>query len=262
MNIQPYVQHIPEIEKRIRDFRLDTIVLGLGPTAWLLPWLDQSLIANLRRIGGHDASKVMHCHDLLLLDLPVFALHPETDRFKTIINSRPERFFIYHKNWVGNEQVKGWKEYWPKELTGITEIVDFDVWYPHDLGQRGAQGVVPILDGNPPPTSCVSPVGCVTTAWRRGSRRIGVIGMDMMPNHHKTFSFVPTVNWVFKHLRRRAVELGGEIVNLSPVSQIHKIQPDRCKQPPTSGSAPTSTNVPLEPSESLSTASASMPPAP
>lgn len=264
MDISHYTQHIPEIEKRISDLKPDAIVLGLGPTAWLLPWIDQKLLRGVKKIGGHDACKIMPCDEILLLDRPVLALHRETDRFKTILASRPNKFWVYSKNWddlsgAPQGHVPGWKGMWPQHLLGITEILDFDVWHPATTAERTSRKELPKLDGDPPPTSCISPTGCTSIAWRGGSRRIGIIGMDMMPNHHHTYSFSGMVNWVFKILRRRAVELGGEIVNLSPISTITKIQPEfneKCDKP-TSGSDPIDTSKPPEPSESLSTASAS-----
>lgn len=272
MNLEPYRHLIPEIEAKIAESRLDTIVFGLGPTAWLLPWIDRSLIAPLKLWGCHDASRILPVHDLVLMDFPNKPeLHPDTSRYAEIVKARPNRL------WVWRQNLESWAPHLPACMAKVLRPVDWKVFNPASLprmlaslGQEASYDRPPLqledlydrlpfrLVDDPPQTVAVSPSGMTTLAWQQGCRRIGVLGVDMMKHHHHTYMYKLLVDAFFLRLRKDAHDLGGLIVNLSPISSLRRF---REWTPSTSGSEATSGSSVPGPSQSLSTASAATPPA-
>lgn len=258
MRIDRYLQHIPEIERRLRLLQPDAIVYGLGPSAWLMPWVDQSLLQGVRRFGVNDIFRLTAVEDLIVMDQPIGPLHPDNERFAVIAGSRPRRLWIYTDAWITPPEVlkkrpylEGyeWKAHLPAPLHSIVRLVPWRVFPPG----------VPCskfdfrLAVDPPQTTSVSPVGAMTLAWNQGCRRIGVIGMDMMQGHHHSHDHVQLVDLFCKRLAMEARDLGGALVNLSPISAITRLP---C-EPLTSGSEPTKDSDEPVQSECLSTASAS-----
>jgi hypothetical protein len=253
VNIAPYVQHVPTIEALIREHRIDTLVAGLGPTAWLLPWLDQSMIRTMRTFGCHDCFRIMPFDDVILMDGPKNWLHPDNYRGEAVLKARPKRF------WAFQPIVAHWKSVLPPAVHSILQPVDWGVWNyqainPHGLGKHPFK-----LVDQKPQTMAISPTGMTTLAWREGCRRIGVIGVDLMKGHHHMHSARPWVDAFFMRMAKQADELGGCVINLSPITSLKQF---REWKPSTSGSAATSSNKPQEPSEFSNTASASTQPAP
>jgi hypothetical protein len=267
MRIEPYLEHIPEIERRIRLLKPDAIVIGLGPTGWLTPWLNQALLENARRFGVHDVFRILPVDDLVIMDGPVEWLHERGDRFEWILKSRPKRWWFYDKAWKNDEieQRTGtpyWHKHLPKCVHDSVHIQPWKVWVPGMMPTKVVDGNQVMnkdgfaLDGEIPETTCMSPVGATTLAWHLGCRRIGVIGMDAIHADHPASRLAGMVNMAMRCFSKKATAAGGAIWNLSPISSITKFDP-----PSASSSEPTSTNGMPEPSVCLSTASGSTRPA-
>ena len=232
MRIDGYLQHIPEIEARIRALQPDAIVLGVGPSAWLLPWIDQSLIAGVRRFGVHDVFRLMAVDDLIVMDPPVKDLHPDNERHQIVCGSRPRRIWVHDPQWTTDAKaeaagVRMWDRCLPDCLKPIVRTVRWQAFHPRDQGIRKDMFRLSV---DPPQTMAMSPIGGMTLAWREGCRRIGVIGMDCLPNHHHTHGFHPSVNLFCKILARQAREQGGTLAQLSPFSVIDRLD-NPCRQP-------------------------------
>lgn len=270
--IDRFLHHIPEIERRIRELRPDAIVFGLGPTAWLLPWIDNSLLHGVRLWTCHDGCRILPAHDLVLMDGPVRALHPDTIRYETIVKSRPERLWIFPRAWewrgpgkrIGEEKVTPqWSEHLPEPLRAIAKVQKWREWNPvtPPTAMKPVLGLTDPKDGSPlPETFGISPTGCTTLAWALGARRIGVIGADMLKEHgHSSFPCGPSADVFFAKIAAQASVAGGAIRNLSPVSSLKTFEESWTKLS-ASGSAPTNGSAPVVPSESSNTASASTPP--
>lgn len=252
MNIDAYLTHIPTIENAIRAHRLDTIVCGLGPTAWLLPWIDQSVLSGLRMFGCHDGFRIMPMDDLVVMDSPVHNLNSDSGRHRAITTARPKRLWIYDKN------APSWERFLAPCMKSVTKTVPWVVCRPNTVNPQTMHKLKFDLTADPPHTTTISPTGTTTLAWREGCRRIGVVGVDMMKNHHHTYQWWPLVDTFFAKMADQAHALGGCVVNLSPITSLKRF---REWKPSTSTLAPTDGKKPPEPSESLSTASASTPPA-
>jgi hypothetical protein len=212
VKIERFVAHMPKIEERIAMARLDCIVMGLGPTAWLMPHMRQSLFAGLRFVGAHDAFSIRPVHDLVVMDHPVEWLNPDSERHMRIVDSRPERFWMYEP------AERAWRQYLPDTLKQRMQLLRL-----HDWDGPKCTGLEPFkLEADPIHTISVSPTGCTTLAWKLGARRIGVIGVDMMPGHHHTSDLALQVDCFFTAIARQAFDAGGLILNLSPVTSLKR----------------------------------------
>jgi hypothetical protein len=252
VNIDGYMQHVPRIEEWLAEHRLDALVCGLGPTAHLLPWVDQKLLAGIRTWGCHDAFRVMPMDDLVIMDNPSMNLNPDTSRYKHIVEARPKRLWIYDRN------APNWKGHLAKSMASVTQTVSYAVCRP-DQVPANLDKLKFQIDADPMHTTSISPTGMTSLAWREGCRRIGVIGVDMMKGFHDTYRWWPVVDTFFRKVATQAHDLGGCIVNLSPITSLKGF---REWKPPTSGSAPTAGNTQPAPNECSNTASASTPPVP
>lgn len=253
MKVDAYLRHVPVIEEMLAALKPDAIVFGVGPTGFLLPWLNQSLLSGVRLWGAHDAFSVMACDDLCILDPPKLALHPDTHRGATILASRPKRIWLH-------EPVKAdWLSLLNPAVHPIVQLVKWKVWNPAAFGP---QTPFP-LGGDPLLTYAVSPLAATQLAWREGCRRIGVIGADMMAGHHISFNHSNIVDYCFAVIADQAKQQGGAIWNLSPVSSLGRFikLTKQAWKPSTSGSAPTDGSNPPEPNSSSNTPSESTPPA-
>lgn len=283
MNVDAYLRHVPTIEGWLAELRPDAIVWGMGPTAWLLPWIDQRLLAGVRMWTCHDGCRIMPAHDVALFDAPVMALHPDTTRFRHIVDCRPQRFWLMRPA-NGNPGLehthKQWLKALPEAVRGICTPQKFCVWDPNMPAVRikpklGRKVMTPLVrdgaqvveDGKPvflehdehtPDTIAVSPTGTTTLAWAQGARRIGVIGVDMMRDHHHTFKVSPQVDAFFVRCAEQANAAGGVIRNLSPVTSLERFAK---WTPYASSSEPISGSATQEPSKSSNTASGSTLPA-
>lgn len=210
MRVDRFLRFLPGIEAAIANARLDCIVMGLGPTAWLVPHMRQSLFDGIRFVGAHDAFRVRPVHDLVLFDGPKHELNPDSERHAHVLSSRPERFFAYEAN------LPAWRQYLPPDLLAAAQPVPMHVWNPDKC-----TGHEPFeLEADPIHTIAVSPTGCTTLAWKLGFRRIGVIGVDMMHGHHRSVAHRHQVDAFFLKIARQAFDRGGAIVNLSPCTSL------------------------------------------
>lgn len=251
MNITGYVGAVPQIESWIREYRPDALVCGMGPTAWLLPWIDQSLLAGVRLWGCHDACRIMPMDDLVLMDSPNHALHPDTSRYEHIVKARPKRLWLYERN------APQWKGHVAPCMASVTQLVPFSVCRPNQAPRVLEKLKFKLVD-NPLHTTGISPTGMTTLAWREGARRIGVIGVDMQKGSHHSYAWWPVIDTFFRKVAEQAQQLGGAIFNLSPFTSL---QGFRQWKPSTSASAPTSGSVTPEPNSSSNPPSESTPPA-
>ena len=250
MHIEPYLDQIPEIEARIATMKPDAIVMGLGPSSYLLPWVNQRLLIGVRRFGVNDVFRIMPVHDLVIMDPPLNWLDPNGERFQHIIKSRPDRWWIYPDAWKNEQrEAEQGKPFWHKQLPAcVRESVTVQPWRAYAPGElptkeeNGRQVVDKYgfnLFSDPPETTCMSPVGATTLAWKLGYRRIGVIGVDAFMSDHPSQRLGGMVNTFFRCIAKQAREAGGLICNLSPISQIHKLPaPSESLSEPTNGSGP------------------------
>lgn len=237
MRIEPYVEHIPEIERRIRLLEPDAIVMGLGPSSWLLPWIDQKLLEKPRRFGVHDIFRILPVDDLIIMDPPHAWLGEAGERFKQILDSRPKRWWFYPKAWTHpeREQVNGtpfWHKHLPQCLRRSVAMMDWEVIPPNEPpvmtledGRKVRSKDGYKLDADPPQTTSMSPCGATTLAWHLGCRRIGVIGLDCTMREHPSYQGIPGVTMFMKFMAMQAEQAGGAIWNLSPISNIRKFDP-------------------------------------
>lgn len=250
MNVDSYLEHIPSIERAIRDGKPDALVCGMGPTAWLLRWIDQSLLHGVRLWGCHDGCRIMPMDDLVVMDSPNLALNPDTSRYRHILDARPKRLWIYENN------SKPWLSVLAPAVKPITKLIDFSVCRPN-------QAPIPEkvkfrLVAEKPHTTGVSPTGMTTLAWREGCRRIGVVGVDMQKGYHHSYAWRRLIDHFFVTMAEQAHALGGSVFNVSPITSLQRFA---SWKPPTSTSAPTAGSAMQEPNESSNTPSASTPPA-
>lgn len=260
MKVDRYLKYVEEIEQKIQEMRPDAIVFGMGPTAWLLPWIDQRLLQGVELWTSHDGCRIMPADHVVIMDGPTKALNPDTSRYEHIVNSRPRRFWIIAMAWrwekEGHAPRPLWEKHLPTAVHGIVNVLRYRVWNPN----THPKAVKPKLDstdkdGNiTPDTMAISPAGAATTAWATGKRRIGVIGCDMMKNHHHTFNRSQALDSFFCCIANQAHERGGAIFNLSPITSMTRFKE---WQPPTSGSQATGGNEKPAQSESSSSASES-----
>jgi len=211
-------QHVPEIERRIAEIKPHAIVLGLGPSAYLLPKVDKKLLAGVRLVGVNDVCRIMPVNDIVTMDGPTKALHPEGDRYPHIRNATPDRFWIYQDCW------KAWMFQLPETM--------------HSRCKPFALRVMPRMDftylrDNPPKLAAqtidhiiASPTGATMIAWREGCRRIGVIGVDLLPQNHKLANDHDRyiIDWFFWQIAHQSLLLRGRIANLSPFSTLSNFE--------------------------------------
>ena len=241
MNITNFMHLVPEIEKKIVDENIDTLVMGLGPTAYLVPWIDSKILRKLRLWGCHDVGRIIRVHDLVLMDSPlamltqtqVSRLRPGTDAHDFVVNARPDRVWVFKPN------LREWIPYLHKPVLSVVRAEDMFVWQ-----RKGTQGLPDRpkkvdISSQIPHTIHISPTGVTTLAWREGCRRIGVIGVDMRKYEHHTFNKSEDVDRFMLDCAKQAHDQGGCIVNLSPITSLEKFA---AWKPSTSGSAPSSVN--------------------
>lgn len=211
MIVTRYLHLLPVIQERIELAKLDCIVLGLGPTAWLYNWMPPELFAGKRLFGAHDAERITRVHDLVILDQPVNELNEDSDRHHKILESRPDRLWIHHENSAR------WLDLLDPEVKKVATLVRFKVW-----PGRATSGNEPFALGDPPQTYAVSPTGCTTLAWAQGCRRIGVLGADMIAGHHHSAAYAHQVDCFFTRICKQADAAGGLILNLSPITSLQR----------------------------------------
>lgn len=256
MDVSRYLGHIPQIEKWIEESRLDAIVAGLGPSFWLLRYCNRKLFADIRLFGVHDACRVMPVDDLIVMDSPTLRLHPDYDRHKAIVDGRPKRLWIM--DWHYDE----WLPYIHPAMRTVATKKRWLVW-PSDQMRPTRKGEtkpalhkkkLSLFDEHPH-TAFISPTGATTLAWELGCRRIGVIGVDMMPGQHNTAVFSERVDAFFHLIAKQAKQAGGMIRSLSPLTSLKVFS--KWSNQSECLSAATSSSMPPEPSLSLSTRSGS-----
>jgi hypothetical protein len=235
MDVAHLFPHVKSIEDKIRENNLDTIVYGLGPSAWLLPWIDSSLLQSVQLWSAHDAQRILPADHLLLVDSPSHTkrLLVGTEAYETVVKSRPKKI------WVNSWWSKEWNRHLHFSVKSITETVHFWVW-THQPKNR-PQKVKPTqwaMGGEDPHCGFISPLASATLAWREGRRRIGVLGVDMGPEHG-THGMLQHVDHAFTTLAGSAHEQGGCCINLSPVTYLKhfpKWTPSESLLEPTAGS--------------------------
>jgi hypothetical protein len=235
MDVAHLLPRVPEIEAAIREHKLDCIVYGLGPSAWLLPWIDSQLLQSVELWSAHDAQRIITPDHLLLVDSPsrTKRLLVGTDAYRACVTSRPKG--IYVNSW--------WKDEWDRHLhfsvKSIVENVHFWVWtHPHkSRPQEKKPKQWAMTDEGDPHCGFISPLASATMAWKKGRRRIGVLGVDMGPEHN-THGMLKPVDDAFTMLANSAHARGGCCLNLSPITYLRhfpKWSPSESLSEPTSG---------------------------
>ena len=153
MNVSSYLHHVPQIESWIRESKLDAIVCGMGPTAWLLRWVSMDALHGIRLFGVHDGCSILPMDDLVLMDGPDKALHPTTHRYTAIVQSRPKRIWTF----AGVHDM--WMKHLEPAMHPVTKAVPWYVWH---FGRPGGGKLK--IDADPPHTVLISPTGATTLA--------------------------------------------------------------------------------------------------
>lgn len=215
-----YLPCVPEIEKRIADHDLDTIVFAMGPTAWLLPYLDQSLVKMVRLWGAHDAARIYQPDDLLLLDDTSMGLNEMSSRYQGVLDARPKRIWIYERQW----------DFWSRRLDPavmpIARKQQFTVHWPDPSGAP-PRVRINLVNDDAPETSMMSPIAMTTLAWAQGARRIGILGVDLLAGSHRTAALASVADQWFLSLAEQAADRDGAIVNLSPITAMTMFEASR-----------------------------------
>lgn len=207
-----YEQHLPEIERRIRELKPHVIVMGLGPSAWLLRDIPKDAIEGVRLWGVNDVFKIMPVHDITIMDIPIRELHPSTPRYKQVVESTPQRWWFFAKC----------APHWRKILPNVeSREFQLKLWHPHQRENHKK----PQLQSNPHHHTIASPVGTVSIAWAEGCRRIGLIGVDLIDGQHRLSHHHDWLDFFLGKFGKQANALGGQIANLSPFSRIQSLQP-------------------------------------
>jgi len=233
MNVANHLHLVPEIEREIVDRKLDSLVIGLGPTGHLVPWISRKVLNGLRLWGCHDVYRIMPVDDLFIFDAPKDRLHPGGEAFKLILEARPKRLWFFEGNY------RTWEPHLHHPMRSVVRKVPMMVW------QRGPRGNnmqrMPKradLLADPVHTMWISPTGMTTTAWKEGCRRIGVIGVDCRKFEHHSYQWVKAdLDPFFTHCAEQAHELGGVICNLSPISALENFRKWTPSAPPPSESS-------------------------
>lgn len=212
MIVDRFLRHVPVIEERIRLARLDTLVLGLGPTAWLFPWMKPALFAGMRLFGVNDGERITKVNDLVVLDLPIDELNQDSERHHMIRKTKADRLWIY------KPFIEDWAALLPPDVLDRTKAVDWNAY--NAAKSTGLEDFPLTMPPLQPYTSGVSPLGAATLAWQQGCRRIGILGCDMMPGHHSSHAVACQVDAFFTSISRQATKQGGLILNLSPCTSL------------------------------------------
>ncbi len=215
MELGNYFRYVEGIEREIVDKKLDCLVMGLGPTAWLVPWLDRKILSGCRIWGAHDINRIYPVDDLVIMDSPHQSprLKFGTEALKYCLDARPKRLWLYKGN------AKTWRTLLHKPMESVTEQVDYLVHQNPKFAKDEERPTKFMLEWHRPMTGLVSPVGVTTLAWREGCRRIGILGVEMDLDHG-THGYRKQVDAWFVELAQQAHEKGGVIANLSPVSLL------------------------------------------
>lgn len=224
MNLEHYLPHLPEIERRLSELKPHALVTGLGPSAHLLPLIDKGLLKDVRIFGCNDAERFFKVNDLVILDGACRELHPETDRGKGVLASNPDRWWIYKNAWEtcyhqGQVAWTGWQHLLPKEQ--IEKVGIFDLHLLNRHVDANGKFLPPKLTDPIPNHIHSTPTGATSIAWREGCRRIGLLGVDMIPGQKAICDRWFEIRRFFKFVASQAKELFGEIRQLSPFSTIH-----------------------------------------
>jgi len=220
MNVAHLLHHVPAIEEEIQRHKLDALVIGLGPSGWLVPWIRSSLLHPIELWGAHDVHKIIPVDQLLLMDSPSTTkrLLVGTAGYEEIQKSRPYRMWVYEPWW------EEWKTHLAPAVLDIAEPQTFYVWGQDGRNRKNGLERPPqwSVGWEVPHCGGMSPMACITKAWEEGRRRIGVLGVDVGPEHPQTHNLRKQYDSIGCQLSSSAHEQGGLVVNLSPISWLKK----------------------------------------
>jgi len=170
----------------------DIIVAGLGKSAQEFASIAHKYVT----IGVNDIDKFFAPTHLIVLD-PPRRFHKS--RMEIICNSKASHI------WITPE--------WPclKDDPRIKRIstVRFDNKISFDLDRDI-------------PNFRTSPIAGIGLAYRLGAKKIGLIGMDLLPDHHM-HKFRKEINEQLGRLAKLLLERGVILVNLSSIANITSI---------------------------------------
>lgn len=224
MNLEHYLPHLPEIERRLAELKPHALVTGLGPSAHMIPLIDKGLLRDVRIFGCNDAERFFKVNDLVVLDGACRELHPSTDRYQGIVNSNPDRWWIYKNAWedaiVSGGQLawRGWKHILSPEQ--VAKVGVFDLRLLNREPDANGKFRPPLLTDPIPNHIHSTPTGATSIAWREGCRRIGLLGVDMIPGQKAICDRWFEIRRFFKFVAFQAKELFGEIRQLSPFAMV------------------------------------------
>lgn len=223
MNLEHYLPHLPEIERRLSELKPHALVTGLGPSAHLLPLIDKGLLRDVRIFGCNDAERYFKVNDLVLMDGPCHELHPSTERYQGIVKANPDRWWIYKCAWESAYKAnqmcwQGWKHILTPEQVARVGVFDLRL-LNKELDDHG-KFRPPLLTDALPNHIHSTPTGATSIAWREGCRRIGLLGVDMIPGQKAICDRWFEIRRFFKFVATQAKELFGEIRQLSPFAMV------------------------------------------
>lgn len=220
MNVAHLLHHVPTIERQLKQLDLDALVIGLGPSGWLTPWLRSRLLLNIELWGAHDVDKIIPVDHLLLMDSPGTSkrLLVGTAGYEQIQKSRPYSMWVYEPWW------EEWKSHLSPAVMDVAKPQKFFVWGQDHRNRANGfkQPAQWMVGGEAPHCGGMSPWACITKAWETGCRRIGVLGVDLGPEHPQTHQHRKQHDSIGCHLSSSAHQQGGLVVNLSPISWLKK----------------------------------------
>lgn len=166
------------------------IVVGLGKSA-----VDRaSDLKGFVTVGVNDVARFLVPHYLLLLDN--WRRFTE-DRLLYIELCPAEVAFICHDSWF-------------PRLTGAKSIRKIRL---HRFDKAGNVLAPEVLHFR------TSPFAAIHLAFQQGAKRIGVIGMDLLRDHHMS-RHGSDINRNLSLLRKKLEDVGVEVYNCSPIAAL------------------------------------------
>ena len=209
-----------QIQAKVDELDPHAIVTGLGESCKAL--LDLKLRPHVRVYGVNDVFKITPVHDLVVIDPPLGALDRLWDRYTHIARSSPERLWLYYPNW------HLWKWHLKPRFHDKMRRIDLRLM---DMDQITPESSPPMLAKHPFDHMAISPACATLLAWQQGARRIGILGVDLIPGNHHMAENRHKLSWYFSHLAFQAQQLHGAITNLCPWSHL-KISPKTVENHP------------------------------
>jgi len=184
------------------------IVLGLGPSIKELARIER----RPTTIGVNDVERHVGTVDhLVLLDAPADFLRTNgrargTERLRTVTATRAGTVWIFDRH----------LDRWPSITANHPDV--------RPLKIRVARHDEPLMHLDPESDELahfqISPYTGASLAFRLGAKRIGLLGVDLIPGDHPVAVAAHTIDVRLGRLRGAMAQHGVDLVNLSPLSTL------------------------------------------